>query len=346
MTGTHLAAILPEKGARLQVVERATPEPGPNEVLIEVKAIALNPIDYSQRDTGMPPVPVYPAVLGCDVAGVVAKVGANITTALAPGSRVLAMATSFFHNGSADHGAFQKYTLAQSEAVVALPDSISFAQGATLPICFMTALNAWVTIGISLDTRYAPEDKQAVLIWGGASSVGTFAVQTAKLLGFRVYVTASPWHHEYLKTLGAHEVFDYHASDVVSQIVDAVSKDGMVLHTSHCVVIGSLQPTLDVLKETKGASAARVVYSPPLPPDHPTLDGVEIKWNFPPMQSEVVLNKHMYECFHGWLRNGLESGTVVPSPPVQIEDGGLEGLNAALDKLKVGVSGRKIVLQI
>ncbi|KAF1944308.1 putative zinc binding dehydrogenase [Clathrospora elynae] len=345
MTGAHQAAVIPQKGGPFSIEERATPEPGPGELLIEVKAVALNPVDHYQRDFGMPLVPVYPAVVGFDTAGIVVKVGSNVSSALAPGSRVIAFASSFFKNGSPDYGAFQQYALAQSEGVVALPDALSFEQGAVFPLAVMTALTAWTTIGIPLDTMYSPEDKQAVLIWGGASSVGTFAIQSAKTLGFTVYATASPKHHEYLKKLGAHAVFDYTATDVVSQIVEAVKKDGVNLHTAHCVVKESLQPTLDVLKETKGDAAAKVAHSPLLPEDHPTLDKTEITFNFPPTD-KVVRDKHMYQCFHGWLQHGLKSGSVVPSPALQVEDGGLRGLNAALDKLKVGVSGKKIVVPI
>ncbi|KAK4935032.1 hypothetical protein LTR10_023844 [Elasticomyces elasticus] len=345
MTGKHLAAILPQKGGPLSVEERSTPEPGPNEVLIEVKAVALNPVDYYQRDHGFPPVPIYPAVIGSDVAGIIAKVGSNVTTAPAPGSRAIALATSFYFNGSPDHGAFQKYVLAQSEAVIALPDALSFEEGAVFPLAVMTALTAWTTVGIPLDTKYTPQDKQAVLIWGAASSVGTFAVQSAKSLGFTTYATASPKHHDYLKKLGAHAVFDYNTSDVVSQIVDAVKQDGVKLHTAHCVVTGGLQPTLDVLRETKGNAAAKVAHSPVLPPDHPTLDNTEITFNFPSMD-KAIRDKHMYQCFHGWLQDGLKSGSVVPSPSIQVEDGGLEGLNPALDKLRAGVSGTKIVVPI
>ncbi|MCJ1399669.1 hypothetical protein MMC11_002871 [Xylographa trunciseda] len=345
MTGKHQAAILPQKGGPLSVGERATPEPGPNEVLIEVKAVALNTVDYYQRDFGNPPVPIYPAVLGSDTAGIVTKVGSQVSTAPAPGRRALAFASSFFQNGSADHGAFQKYVLAQSEGVVALPDALSFEEGAVFPLAVMTALTAWTIVGISLDTKCTPQDKQAVLVWGGASSVGTFAIQSAKSLGFTVYATASPKNHAYLKTLGAHAVFDYKSSDVVSQIVAAVQKDGVNLHMAHCVVDGGLQATLDVLKETKGSTAAKVAYSPMLAPDHPTLDNTEITFNFPSMDP-AVRDKHMYQCFHGWLQEGLRSGSVVPSPNIQVEGGGLEGLNAALDKLKAGVSGTKLVVPI
>ncbi|KAL3443598.1 chaperonin 10-like protein [Aspergillus insuetus] len=345
MSSTHYAAILPQKGGPLSVEQRPTPESGPNEILIEVKAVALNPCDYYQRDFGFPPVPTYPAVLGSDTAGVVAKVGSNVTTAPPLGTRVIAFASSFYQNGSPDHGAFQQFALAQAESVVPLPDELSFEEGAVFPMGVLTALTAWTTIGIPLDTRYTPGDKQAILIWGGASSVGSFAVQSARLIGFTVYTTASPKHHEYLKELGAHAVFDYKASDVVEQIVRAVKQDGVKLHTAHCVVDGGLQPTLDVLKEIKGDEVAKVVHSPVLPPDHPTLDNTQITFNFPPMDA-AARDKHMHQCFHGWLAGSLKSGSVVPSPALQVESGGLEGLNAALDKLRAGVSGTKIVVSL
>jgi NADPH:quinone reductase-like Zn-dependent oxidoreductase len=344
-TTTHQAALLPQLGGPLSVEQRTTPSPGPGEILIEVKAVALNPVDYYQRDFGMPPVRIYPAVVGSDVAGIVTKVGSNVTSGPAPGTRILAFASSFYQSGSPDHGAFQQYALAQSEGVIPLPEELSFEQGAVFPLAVMTALTAWTTIGISLDTRYSASDKQAVLIWGGASSVGTVAIQSAKMLGFTVYAIASAKHHEYLKTLGAHAMFDYKDNDVVEKIVEAVKKDGLILTTAHCVVNESLQPTLDVLKQTKGEAAAKVAHSPILPEGHPTLENTEITFNFPSMD-KAVRDKHMYKCFHGWLQEGLKSGDVVPSPAIQIEAGGLEGINAALDKLKAGVSGVKIVVPI
>ncbi|KAJ7778230.1 putative zinc binding dehydrogenase [Mycena metata] len=327
MTATHHAAILPQKGGPLSVELRDTPEPGPNEVLIEVKAVAVNIVDCYQRDISMPPVLIYPAVLGSDAAGIVVKVGSKVTTAPAPGSRVLAFASSFSQNGSPDHGAFQKFVLVQAEAVIALPDALSFEEGAVFPMGVLTALTAWATVGVPLDTKYTPEDKQAVLIWGGASSVGSFAVQSAKSLGFTVYVTASPHHHELLKRLGADAVFDYKDENVVSQIVAAVKRDGVNLHTAHAVVFGALQPTLDVLKETKGDAVAKVAHSPPLPADHPTLDNTEITFNFLPLEP-AARTKNLYH------------------PNIQVESGGLHGLNEALDKLKAGVSGTKIVVPI
>lgn len=125
MAGKHQAAILPQKGGPLSVVDRATPEPGPNDVLVEAKAIAVNPVDYFQRDFCIFP-PSYPAVVGSDVAGLVVKVGPNVSNAPPSGSRAIAFASSFYQGGSQDHGAFQKYVLAQSEGVIALQDALSF----------------------------------------------------------------------------------------------------------------------------------------------------------------------------------------------------------------------------
>ncbi|KAL8784044.1 MAG: hypothetical protein Q9195_009213 [Heterodermia aff. obscurata] len=346
MPTTHLAAILPQKGAPLSLASRPTPTPSPHEILLEVKAIALNPVDQSQRDTAFPPLPRYPAVLGSDIAGLVTAVGSAVPdNAPAVGSRAVAFASAFYHDGSADHGAFQQFVLAPWEAVVLLPDAVGLEEGAVCPLAAMTALTGWMVVGMSLETRFTSRDKRGVLIWGAASSVGTFAVQAAKGMGLVVYATASARHHEYLKGLGAHAVFDYHDEDVVARIIDRVREDGVALRVANCVVQGSLQPTLDVLGVTKGDEVAKVAHTPVLLPGAPTRDGVEVTFNMPPMDL-AERKEHMYKCFHGWLKNGLESGTVVPSPRIQVEAGGLEGLNKALDKLKDGVSGTKIVVQI
>jgi len=343
---THQAAVLPQQGGPLSVQSRPTPEPGSNEVLIQVKAVAVNPIDHLQRDLGTPPVPIYPAVLGFDVSGVIAKLGSSVSGP-PPGTRVAAWASSFFHNGSPDHGPFQEYVLVLASAIIALPPSLSFEQGAILPVGVVTALTAWTTLDIPFSTKHTPSGKQAVLIWGGSSSVGSYAIQSARAMGFTVYATASPQHHEYLQSLGATAVFDYKSPDVVAQIVSAVKSDGVTLLTAHCAVVGGLQPTLDVLRETKAADAkAKVVYSPALPADHPTLENTEIKFNFPPVLMDAEgRSGHFGRCMR-WLEQGLAEGVVVPSPRIQVEGSGLGGINGALDKLREGVRGTKIVVLI
>jgi len=345
MTAKHQAAILPQKGGPLHVGDRRTPELGPNEVLIEVWAIGLNPFDHFQRDLGMPPVPFYPDVIGSDVASLVAKVGFEVSNCPPSGSRVIAFASSYYQSGSPDHGAFHKYVFAQSEAVTPLPGAISFDEGAVFPMAVLTALSGCTTIGIPLDTSYTSEDKQAVLIWGGASSVGSFAIQSAKLMRFKIYTTASVKNHEYLQKLGADAVSDYNTCEVVSRIRDTKKNDEVIFQAAYCAVEGSLQLSLHVLQDTKDGAIAKVAYALPLLPGAITLEGAEIKFVHP-LDYPTEREEYMRKCFHLGLREGLESGTVVPSPKVQVVAGGLVGLNRALRFLKAGVSGTKIVVQV
>lgn len=345
MAGKHQAAVLSAAGSQISITDRATPSPGPDEILIETKAVAFNPVDYYQRDLGRPATLVYPAVLGSDIAGIVAKVGSNVSDGPSVGSRVLALATSYYHDGLADYGAAQKYTLTGFECVTPLPDAISFEEGAMLPLAALTALSAYTTLGISLDTKYTAEDRQGFLVWGGSSSVGSLAVQTAKALGFTVYATAGPKNLEYVRKLGADAVFDYKSADVVSQITRKAKEDGIHLRTAHVIVNDSLQQTLDVLKQTKGDGPAKVAHAPLLPPDAPALEGTEIKFTFPPTDPDAR-NSHVDQCFRIWLNDALRSGVVVPSPRLQIVSGGLEGVNDALDMLRAGVSCTKLVISI
>src|SRR5579859_4538219 len=152
--GQHIAAVLPSKGHGLQVGPRPTPTPGPNDLLIEVKAIALKPIDYYMRDTGFV-VSSYPAILGSDVAGVVVSAGQSVPSDTPkPGTRVAAFAPCFFTKGAPDYGAFQEKVLVPASNVTALPKSLSFNEASVLPMAVVTAWSGWYSIGIPRDTRY------------------------------------------------------------------------------------------------------------------------------------------------------------------------------------------------
>ncbi|KAL8960313.1 MAG: hypothetical protein Q9183_005483, partial [Haloplaca sp. 2 TL-2023] len=256
MAQTHPAALFTAVGSPLSVSDRPTPTPSPNEILIETKAIAVNPEDFYQRDLGMPPTPSFPAVLGEDVAGVVVSCGSSVPNPPPTGSRVVAFASSFY-NGSADHGAFQKMVVARYEGVISLPEKFTFEEGAVAPLAVLTALSAYSTLDIPLETKFSKEDKQGILIWGASSSVGTMAVQSAKTMGYTVYATAGAHNLKYVKSLGASAAFDYKASDVVEKIAAQAKSDGVTLRTAHVIVDGALQPTLDVLKITKGDGAAK-----------------------------------------------------------------------------------------
>ena len=341
----HLAAILQSKATGvLEITNRPTPTPGPDDLLIEVKSIALNPVDYYQRDKGFPPIERYPTVLGSDIAGIVISAGSSVPSdAPKPGTRVAAFATSFYKSGIPDYGAFQTRVLVPSANVVPLPSKVSFNEGSLLPMAVATAWNGWYTIGLAHDTAYTAKDKQGMLVWGGASSVGSAAVQVAKLTGFHVYATASEKHHEYLKTLGASKVFDYKRKDVVEEIVKAAKADGITLNIGYNAA-GDLQPCLDVLKEFKGTGTAKLASAVLVPEDAPKEEGVEAKFVLPPEGKERT--EHFHFVFGVWLKEKLEKGEFVPSPKTEVIDGGLQSINKGLDVLRGGVSGVKLVHEI
>lgn len=340
----HQALIIAEKGAGHALVTRATPQPGPRQMLIEVKAIAMNPVDGFQRDVGAL-IQTFPTVLGSDIAGVVASVGPDApSNTPRPGSRVAAYASAYFHNSEADFGSFQQFVLVGVEKVTLLPDFITFAEGSILPMSVSVAMSAWYGFGIPRNIKYIPGDKQGMLVWGASTSVGTAAVQSAKSMGFHVYATASPHNHEYLQKIGAGRVFDYKSDNIVSEIMNSVREDDILLH--HCFLgQGNLDFISDLLNQIRGDSIAKIGSAPIVPPDAKKIDGVVVNFLHPPKEA-----KESYDYFHWvfneWLTEKLAKKEYIPSPHLKVVGKGLEAVDKALDELKLGVSGTKLVVEL
>jgi NADPH:quinone reductase-like Zn-dependent oxidoreductase len=187
----------------LRYEDVAKPAPGDDEVLVEVRAVALNPLDWHYM-TGTPYIMRLEsgigrpksARLGVDFAGTVAAVGRNVT-GFRPGDEVL----------GSRFGAFAEYmVVAQDRALVAKPARLSFEQAAALPVAAITALQ-----GLRDKGRVQAGDK--VLINGASGGVGTFAVQIAKALGAEVTGVCSTRNVELVRSLGADHVIDYKLED-------------------------------------------------------------------------------------------------------------------------------------
>lgn len=189
----------------LRVGRRPVPEPTPDRVLVRVRRCALNPLDWHMM-TGLPWFlrlveglrrPRQP-VRGVDLAGDVVAVGADVE-GIAVGDRV-------FGGGP---GALADYAACKPSALAAMPASMSYDEGAALPVAAVTALqglrdHGGVTAGSS------------VLINGAAGGVGTCAVQIAKHLGADVTAVCSTRNVEMVRELGADRVVDYTTDDVVA----------------------------------------------------------------------------------------------------------------------------------
>ncbi|KAJ1531181.1 hypothetical protein HK096_007812, partial [Nowakowskiella sp. JEL0078] len=350
-SGNHRAAVLPTKKSALKVTDRPTPTPGPNEILVEVKSIALNPIDVMQRDLGFPAISFYPAVLGSDVGGIIVSVGSSVNSDdLKPGTRVTAYAPCFFEKGKPDYGAFQERVIIPAENVSPLPHNISFNEASLLPMAVHTALAGFVcSLGLPRNTKFTAADKKGILIWGAGGSVGNAAVQVAKLFGFTVYTTSSTKNHEYLKSLGANRTFDYKSKLVESEIIKAAKEDGISL-TQAFVGAGQYNQCLSVLKALKGNSKAKIAMAPFQLSMFwwrifPGWGGADVNFIVAPATGKEK-SEFFHFVFRVWLKEKLTSGEFVPSPKTIVISKGLESIQESLNDLKKGVSGVKLVVEV
>jgi NADPH:quinone reductase-like Zn-dependent oxidoreductase len=191
---------------RLKIMDLPTPELGPDDVLIGVRAAGVGPWDVKTRE-GVFGERSFPHVLGVEASGIVESAGQNVAD-LREGDEV------YVYSG----GCYTEYVAAPAEKVAHKPASLSFEEAAGVPVAGSTAYQGIVEeIGL--------KEEETVLIAGAAGGVGTIAVQIAASLGARVLGTASPRNHDYLLSLGAAEAIDYHGDWVAD--VRNVAPDGV-----------------------------------------------------------------------------------------------------------------------
>ncbi len=190
-------------------VERPRPEPQGRDLLVEIRAVSVNPVDTKVR-RNMPPVPGAMKVLGWDAAGVVVAAGPQATL-FKPGDAV-------FYAGAIDRdGTNAEFHLVDERIVGPKPASLDFAQAAALPL---TSITAWEAMFDRLDVRRpVPGAANAILIVGGAGGVGSIAIQLARqLTDLTVIATASREETQaWCRDLGAHHVVD-HRKPLAAQV--------------------------------------------------------------------------------------------------------------------------------
>jgi NADPH2:quinone reductase len=201
------AALAEEFGGvdSVKLGERPDPVPAAGQVLVRVHGAGVGPWDVGFLSSGFPGL-ALPFVPGQEVAGVVEAAGDGV--GVQPGERVYA---SLFPAG----GGFAELALASADRLAPMPGQASFAEAAALVIGGGTAHEGLVDRG-------RMRAGETVLITAAAGSVGSAAVQIAAALGARPLGVASEPNHDYLRSLGASEVFDYHPADWVQQVRAAV----------------------------------------------------------------------------------------------------------------------------
>jgi NADPH:quinone reductase-like Zn-dependent oxidoreductase len=176
----------------LQVQERPDPALGSGQVRIEVAAAGINFADVMARMGLYPDAPKTPCVVGYEVAGTILEVGEGVES-LSVGQRVFA-GTQF--------GGYASQVVAAASDTLALPDELSFEQGAAIPVNYGTAWAGLIGYG-----NLQPGER--VLIHSAGGGVGIAATQIAKRVGVEVYGTASPGKHARIAELGVDHAIDY-----------------------------------------------------------------------------------------------------------------------------------------
>jgi zinc-binding alcohol dehydrogenase family protein len=253
----------------------AMPVPGPRDVLVQVRAVGVNPLDTKVR-AGRVAVPYTVTTLGWDAAGIVHAVGSEVTL-FAPGQAV-------YYAGSFDRaGANAAYHLVDERIAGRMPASLDFAQAAGVPLA---ALTAWQL----LFERFAitPGDRQergSLLVLGGAGGVGSMLIQLARqLTGCIVIATASREDSaHWCRAMGAHHVID-HALPMPEQV--AALKVAPVTH------IAALSHT------ARHVAALTQIIAPhgklAIIDDHDVFDAAPLKGKSVSLHWEMVFTRPLY----------------------------------------------------
>ncbi|KAJ7584433.1 GroES-like protein [Mycena floridula] len=333
------ALVLEYEKAPNVIHEKPIPSPGKGELLVKVRAAALNPVDWKIPVYGGFGVLKFPLVSGTDVAGEVEQIGEGVK-GWAKGDRVFYQ--GYFSN---DHGGFQQYALISANIVAKIPKTLSFSQAATIPLALTAVfVGLWgpKPAGADLEPSWdlKPRYSGPAVVIGGSGSVGQYAIQILRINGFSPIIAyASDTHAEYLKSLGASHVLDRHVipitglADTVRKITDTPVKlvydaigdsetqqagSDSLVDGGHLVIVMAPEKVISK-NERETIQVIGVMGSSHLP--HLREFGVTI-----------------YEH----IGKMVEAGVIVPNRVEELPDG-LQEIIDGLDRLQKGVSGIKLV---
>ncbi|RPD60291.1 GroES-like protein [Lentinus tigrinus ALCF2SS1-7] len=345
------ALLLESKHGKFSVGTIEVPKPGPDSVLVKVEATALNPLDWKIQAYGLF-VEHFPTVLGFDAAGPVVAVGENVTD-VAVGDRVIAQGWFNPVEGTA-HGTFQEYYDTPARFVAKVPETISYDEAATIPSCLGTAafalynkvsdenfsssklLAPWVEGGRG---HYAGKP---ILVLAGASSVGQFVIQLARLSGFSPIITTASLHNApFLKSLGATHVIDRKLP--AEQIkAEAIKLGGGLFEYVFDAV--SVAETLELGYALTAPKGDLMV----------VLSGAELKAAHPDTDKRIhnaqalfvmPVNHDIAASLLAAVPRLFANGDLKPNRP-EVLPGGLNGIVGGMERLKKDqVSGVKLVVR-
>jgi NADPH:quinone reductase-like Zn-dependent oxidoreductase len=197
-----------------EIQEHPVPALQETRVLVQVKVVAVNPTDYKaiyQRG-------VAGSRSGCELVGIVQEVGSKVGKAYSPGDKIVGLV----HGANAynfEDGAFAEYANVKPDVSMKVPANLTSEEAVSIGVAITTVgQGLYKALGLPLPLSGDKWQGEPILIWGGSTSTGVMGIQYAKLSGLTVITTASPSNFEYMRSLGADQVFDYNSPTVSADI--------------------------------------------------------------------------------------------------------------------------------
>lgn len=318
----------------LMDVELDTPEPTGRDLLVAIKAIAVNPVDYKIR-APKDKVESSPKVLGWDAAGVVKAVGPDATL-FQPGDEV------FYAGDITRQGTNSEFHLVDERIVGTKPKSIGFAKAAAFPLTSITAYEAFFD---RLDVDVNGANKQdTLLIVGGAGGVGSIGIQLAKIGGLTVIATASRRESiEWVKELGADHVINHR--EPLRPQVEALGMKYVDYIALFNDTDGHWDAAADLVRP-QGRMVSIVENKGPLKQDEMKQKAAMFSWEFMFARSmyqtpDMIEQHRLLNRISGWIDEGRIKATAnnVLSPI------NAENLRTAHAQLESGSAIGKVVLE-
>ncbi len=240
------AAIFHEHGGpdKLLYEDYETPKAGPGDAVVQVKACGMNHVDLLLLDGRYPPPGGLPHINGCEVVGIVSEVG-NGASNVKTGDRVIVfpgfscgkceyclkgertVCLKYGYLGAARHGGYAEQVKVPAENCLPLAESVSDADGAAIPLAFLTSWHA-------LFAQAQLQPGEWVLVQAGGSGVGSSAIQIAKLVGAKVITTVgSDEKAEFARSIGADHVVNYKTQDFAKETRQITGKRGVDVLIEH-----------------------------------------------------------------------------------------------------------------
>ncbi|KXN86457.1 Zinc-type alcohol dehydrogenase-like protein C2E1P3.01 [Leucoagaricus sp. SymC.cos] len=343
------ALFLPSKNGEYSLGTRPIPQPSQGELLVKVKAAALNPEDWKIQKYGWP-FEEYPTVAGIDISGEVVALGPGITR--------FTVGDQVFGQGmySPDYAGFQEYSVMKEDFTAKVPQSLSYEEASTFPVALSAAYLLFFNeaphgMGLKpLDSsrRKKHYEGEPILVigHGGSSSVGQYVIQLAKAAGFSpIITTASQRHTEKLKALGA-----THIIERTIPLTSIRSHLAEILNTSTAATGGLFGYIYDAISEKETQLAAYDLLRPSgklaivLPSIIETKsEDRHIVWTMgaPNIPHNTAGAKELFSL----VTSMIENGVLMPTE-IEILPGGLGGIVDGLKILEAGkVSGKKLVVR-